>query len=250
MTTWRSTCLHLENLAPSPYINRFVQPDTLIPDLSNPQSWNRYSYVTNRPVNFNDPTGHSMDDGCKDYGCDFGISSSTSSSGYADSGVNLEDELSGNGGSVGRYDYKPCDTLGINTGYCSVPATLLDGATIIIDFIALLISIAEAGTADAIVLGAIVISIFFPEAAGELIVGALKLDVEIAGALGYVENPLESVLKVMLQAFLACVANWQYTPYFRWILWCAHSREPNGDNGLTIQRFVRRPSGEGALENL
>ena len=68
------------NLPPSPYINRFVQPDTLIPDLSNPQSWNRYSYVTNRPVNFNDPTGHSMDDGCKDYGCDFGTSSSTFSS--------------------------------------------------------------------------------------------------------------------------------------------------------------------------
>jgi hypothetical protein len=30
----------------------------VIPDLSNPQSWNRYSYVTNRPVNFSDPTGH------------------------------------------------------------------------------------------------------------------------------------------------------------------------------------------------
>lgn len=42
----------------SPYINRFLQPDTVIPDLSNPQSWNRYSYVTNRPVNFNDPSGH------------------------------------------------------------------------------------------------------------------------------------------------------------------------------------------------
>ena len=35
-----------------------MQPDTIIPDLSNPQSWNRYSYVTNRPVNFSDPTGH------------------------------------------------------------------------------------------------------------------------------------------------------------------------------------------------
>ena len=61
----------------SPYINRFLQPDTIVPDLSNPQGWNRFSYVTNRPVNFNDPTGHSMDDGCKDYGCDFGTSSST-----------------------------------------------------------------------------------------------------------------------------------------------------------------------------
>jgi hypothetical protein len=28
--------------------------------LSNPQSWNRYSYVQNRPISFNDPTGHSI----------------------------------------------------------------------------------------------------------------------------------------------------------------------------------------------
>ena len=48
---------------PSPYINHFLQPDTLIPDLSNPQSWNRYSYVTNRPVNFSDPSGHKACDG-------------------------------------------------------------------------------------------------------------------------------------------------------------------------------------------
>ena len=40
-----------------------MQPDTVIPDLSNPQSWNRYSYVTNRPVNFSDPTGHDYDCG-------------------------------------------------------------------------------------------------------------------------------------------------------------------------------------------
>ncbi len=53
----------------SPYINHFLQPDTLIPDPSNPQAWNRYSYVGNNPVNFNDPTGHSascssMEDDC------------------------------------------------------------------------------------------------------------------------------------------------------------------------------------------
>ena len=52
-----------------PYINRFLQPDSIIPDLSNPQSWNRFSYVTNRPVNFNDPTGHRLDDGCSTVGC-------------------------------------------------------------------------------------------------------------------------------------------------------------------------------------
>jgi RHS repeat-associated protein len=57
----------------SPYLNHFLQPDTIIPDLSNPQSWNRYSYVTNRPVNFNDPTGHVMttdsDGGSCDWQC-------------------------------------------------------------------------------------------------------------------------------------------------------------------------------------
>jgi hypothetical protein len=37
---------------------RFLQPDSIIPDQFNPQSWNRFSYVYNRPVNFNDPTGH------------------------------------------------------------------------------------------------------------------------------------------------------------------------------------------------
>jgi len=54
----------------SPYINRFVQPDTIIPNPSNPQSWNRFSYVTNRPTVATDPTGHvqtcgtSADGGC------------------------------------------------------------------------------------------------------------------------------------------------------------------------------------------
>ena len=42
----------------SPYINRFLQPDTIIPDLSNPQSWNRFSYVQNDPTGYADPSGH------------------------------------------------------------------------------------------------------------------------------------------------------------------------------------------------
>jgi hypothetical protein len=46
----------------SPYLNRFLQPDTVIPDQSNPQSWNRFSYVLNQPINFNDPTGHVCED--------------------------------------------------------------------------------------------------------------------------------------------------------------------------------------------
>jgi len=48
----------------SPYINHFVQPDSLIPDPSNPQAWNRYSYVGNNPIGYSDPSGHQrVDDG-------------------------------------------------------------------------------------------------------------------------------------------------------------------------------------------
>jgi RHS repeat-associated protein len=39
-------------------LGRFIQPDSIIPNPVNPQSWNRFSYVRNNPVRFNDPTGH------------------------------------------------------------------------------------------------------------------------------------------------------------------------------------------------
>jgi RHS repeat-associated protein len=42
----------------SPYINRFLSADTLIPNTINPQTWNRYSYAANNPILYNDPDGH------------------------------------------------------------------------------------------------------------------------------------------------------------------------------------------------
>jgi hypothetical protein len=42
----------------SPYINRFLQPDNVIAYPANPQSWNRYSYVGNRPIIYTDPSGN------------------------------------------------------------------------------------------------------------------------------------------------------------------------------------------------
>jgi hypothetical protein len=41
-----------------PYINRFLSADTIVPGYSNPQNLNRYSYVTNNPLRYTDPTGH------------------------------------------------------------------------------------------------------------------------------------------------------------------------------------------------
>ncbi len=41
-----------------PAIGRFIQPDTIVPNPANPQSWNRYSYTLNSPLNYIDPSGH------------------------------------------------------------------------------------------------------------------------------------------------------------------------------------------------
>jgi RHS repeat-associated protein len=39
-------------------LGRWISPDPIIPDPANPQSFNRYSYVGNRPLNRTDPSGH------------------------------------------------------------------------------------------------------------------------------------------------------------------------------------------------
>ncbi|HEY9151990.1 MAG TPA: RHS repeat-associated core domain-containing protein [Anaerolineales bacterium] len=44
-----------------PLLSRFIQPDTIIPDQSNPQTWNRYSYVQNDPITLTDPSGNKAD---------------------------------------------------------------------------------------------------------------------------------------------------------------------------------------------
>ena len=41
-------------------LGRFIQPDSIVPNLYNPQDLNRYSYVKNNPIKYTDPTGHDV----------------------------------------------------------------------------------------------------------------------------------------------------------------------------------------------
>jgi RHS repeat-associated protein len=52
------------------YLNHFTQPDSIVPDPYNPQDWNRYSYVRNNPIRYNDPSGHKECSVDSNGGCD------------------------------------------------------------------------------------------------------------------------------------------------------------------------------------
>jgi RHS repeat-associated protein len=41
-----------------PVLGRFLSPDSVLPDASNMQAFNRYAYVNNNPLSGTDPTGH------------------------------------------------------------------------------------------------------------------------------------------------------------------------------------------------
>ncbi len=46
-----------------PYLNRWLSPDSIIPESSQGiQAWDRYAYVNNSPVKYNDPSGYDV--GC------------------------------------------------------------------------------------------------------------------------------------------------------------------------------------------
>ena len=56
-----------------PMLGRFMSPDTIVPtSTQGMQAWDRYAFVNNNPVRYNDPTGHEAhEDNCDYYGeCD------------------------------------------------------------------------------------------------------------------------------------------------------------------------------------
>ncbi|HYX32142.1 MAG TPA: RHS repeat-associated core domain-containing protein [Oligoflexus sp.] len=54
--------VHMKGRVYDPTIALFLTPDTYIQDPSMVQSLNRYSYVVNNPLRYNDPTGHFFTD--------------------------------------------------------------------------------------------------------------------------------------------------------------------------------------------
>jgi RHS repeat-associated protein len=55
------------------YLNRWIQPDSILSLASQgTQAFDRYSFVNNNPLKFNDPTGHSVDCAVGEYGCEVG----------------------------------------------------------------------------------------------------------------------------------------------------------------------------------
>lgn len=50
--------IHMNGRIYDPELGRFLTPDSVIDEPTNMQAWNRYSYVTNNPLSYSDPTGH------------------------------------------------------------------------------------------------------------------------------------------------------------------------------------------------
>ncbi len=71
MTSLRYTGQRMEGIGLYDYgarwfdasLGRFIQADTIVPNLGDPQAWDRYAYVNNNAVKFVDPTGHMVDQG-------------------------------------------------------------------------------------------------------------------------------------------------------------------------------------------
>ncbi len=50
--------IYLRSRMYDPYLNQFIQPDTIVPNPYIPADWNKYTYVRDNPINYTDPTGH------------------------------------------------------------------------------------------------------------------------------------------------------------------------------------------------
>ena len=170
-----------------------MQPDTIVPSPANPQSWNRYSYVQNTPINTSDPTGHTMTQG--DGGGDDSVDCDTYPQ-YCDE--DPDDELSGDdggsgGGSSGAGSIgvnNGCSDLGWSDETCKAWLDGLTNITIGADTLAAVISLGEAAIADIFIVAAIAATLLSGGSLGETLIIAAFADALIASVAGVVENNL------------------------------------------------------------
>ena len=102
----------------SPKLGRFLSADTITPNPSNPQNLNRYSYVTNNPLLYIDPSGHDAD-----YFCSGSNDYSSSCTGYVQSQATLGSSLGGGKKPKKDKDNEPGGTPPAPTSTpCSVVA--------------------------------------------------------------------------------------------------------------------------------
>ena len=50
-----------------PTLGKFISADTLVPEPSSPQAFNRYAYTLGNPLRYTDPTGHLTEEEIQDY---------------------------------------------------------------------------------------------------------------------------------------------------------------------------------------
>src|SRR5665213_214988 len=50
-----------------PVLGRFTQPDSIIQDFGNPQTYNRYAYCVNNPLRYTDPSGNDFEHNLNDF---------------------------------------------------------------------------------------------------------------------------------------------------------------------------------------
>ncbi len=184
---------------------QFGQPDTVIPNLNNPQSFNRYSYALNRPTVLADPSGHiscqAVPGGCNPKKpapadpCQIdpdrpACNGNSGGTGLPADPVNTKPIIESGFSTNSLHNDMGCRTIGLSTSACSNTIQLLGYATYGMDLVSLIISLAEAGISDFFYGAAIFISIVQPEASLEMIYGSIKMDYYIATAAGVFENTL------------------------------------------------------------
>jgi RHS repeat-associated protein len=97
-----------------PGLGRFAQADSIVP--AGVQGYDRYAYVNNSPVNFTDPSGHKIDEGCgQGKVCEIPQGNSRTDS-SAHEAERFHYETFGMYQVVGPYNYNP-DTSYAFTGF-------------------------------------------------------------------------------------------------------------------------------------